>query len=391
MIKKFFCRNSQLDNFNGKEGVPTRTIRYKATSDHIDFSNIPLPDIPTKKKMNRGKTSHKNSLLSLENSILQSKNKRVDNEHFKKIHYRETNSNKKQSHMFANNVTSTLNQSEWKQDSNCDFKIKNISSELDSKIERLISHNEERKTQQKFTESVGKNIINVKTDCKRFQDLQKVPSDRPGFLPVKSSLGQFIPPPTPILSPPPGFQDQKIRNQEAIKKRIQIQVSVTDTDNNKTMPAQIAKGMVFSRSFEDDSRKTIGFNEKFSRSFDFDLQSIKNKGKNKNFLSKYGESTAFTSLTGNSPNYLTKKEKPPDTKFPKLIPVDRKKSQSVFNAKSGSLEKSYKDFLSSRHPVKNGYRNQEERSSFIDKRLNSCDSGARSGKINLFLRGKKFF
>jgi hypothetical protein len=144
---------------------------------------------------------------------------------------------------------------------------------------------------------------------------------------------------------------------------------VTDSDN-RTTPAQIGQGMVFSRSFEYDNRKTDEFNENFSQSFDFDFQLKEKKELKKNFLSRYAKSTTFTSLTGVSPNYLTKKETSPSTSmtsiFPKVIHSGNINMRSYFISNNGSL-----DGMSNRQQVNN--------------RLNSCDSGARSGNSDLIL------
>lgn len=255
-----------------------------------------------------------------------------------------------------------------------------------SKIEELISRSEARKGNQPITNSKDDNVTILKIDPK--SEPRQILNDRPGFLPVKSNLSRDGPPPTPILSPPPAFQDHKIRNRIIeMKNGTRIQLSVTDSDN-KTSAAQIGKGMVFSRSFEYDNRKTAEFNENFSRSFDFDFQLNEKSGLNKNFLSRYGNSNTFANLTGASPNYLTKKETPTASMtsiFPKVIPGNKVKmgNPNYYNPNYNSVD----DGLSRRAQFtrpsmanSNNYRSLDVKSSSINNRLNSCDSGARSGK-----------
>jgi hypothetical protein len=148
--------------------------------------------------------------------------------------------------------------------------------------------------------------------------------------------------------------------------------------------------MVFSRSFEYDIRKTAEFNENFSRSFDFDFQLSEKY--NKNLLGRYGKaSMAFASLTGVSPNYLTKKEKSDavsaTTVFPKVIPGNKVKmsNPNYFNPNHGSLDDNIarRQQYPNRSGLASNYRSLETSSNSINNRLNSCDSGARSGNINV--------
>lgn len=376
------------------------------SSDQLDFSNIPLPDIPTKKKqLSKGKSLSKDSLSISTTAKIQSKWKQLtEKDYFKKMHYRNSSLEKKTpTYLFGENASNTkpkdgifLNRSGWIQtnqrvEKGSESRKENINKlkAANSKIEELISRNEARKANQQSANSKDENVTILKIDPK--SEPRAIPNDRPGFLPVKSNLARDGPPPTPILSPPPAFQDHKIRNRIIeMKNGTRIQLSVTDSDN-KTSPAQISKGMVFSRSFEYDSRKTAEFNENFSRSFDFDFQLKEKSGINKNFLSRYGKSTTFASLTGVSPNYLTKKEKPNDGSpstsmtsiFPKVIPGNKVKmgNPNYYNPSYKSVDDGISRRSQFTRPgMANTYRSLESGASTINNRLNSCDSGARSGK-----------
>jgi hypothetical protein len=181
-----------------------------------------------------------------------------------------------------------------------------------------------------------------------------------------------------------------------MKNGTRIQLSVTDDSDNKTpTPAAIGKGMVFSRSFEYDNRKSAEFNENFSRSFDFDFQMRELEKKqpiNKNLLSRYhGKSMPFATLTGISPSYLSKKENeivvnPPNASiFPKVIPGNKVKmnNPNYYNTNISLDEQGRRQQFTRTTIQQTKYRNSlETGSSVVNNRLNSCDSGARSGKIN---------
>ncbi|CRK90307.1 CLUMA_CG004021, isoform A [Clunio marinus] len=379
--------------------------------DQLDFSKIPLPDIPTRRKqLNKGKSLSKDSLPTSTSSKIQAKWKQLtDKEYFKKMHYRNSSLEKKPpSYFFGENTTITnkskdgifLNRSGWLQtnpdqrsEKGSESRKENIKKlkAVNSKIEELISRNEARKSTQPLTNPKDENVTILKIDPKT--EPRQIANDRPGFLPVKSNLSHNGPPPTPILSPPPAFQDHKIRNRIIqMKNGTQIQLSVTDSDN-KTSTANVGKGMVFSRSFEYDNRKTAEFNENFSRSFDFDFQLNEKSGMNKNFLSRYGKSTTFASLTGVSPNYLTKKpsaDNSPSTSltsiFPKVIPGNKVKmgNPNYYNSTYQSVDEGISRRTQFTRPggMTNNYRSLESNTSSINNRLNSCDSGARSDFSN---------
>lgn len=121
-------------------------------------------------------------------------------------------------------------------------------------------------------------------------------SERPGFLPVRNYSESDSPPPiTPILSPPPAFQDAKTNDKNDIRKNKKDLVKPL----HKTV-----KGIVCSRSFEYD-RKPTDYAEKFSRSFDCNLLDEKSNEIDEKLTSN------FSMLKGPSSNYLPKSENIP--------------------------------------------------------------------------------
>jgi hypothetical protein len=396
----FIFRSNKVQNFKNenfyKNQLSSNIEELNKNSEPIDFSNIPLPEIPTKKTIS-GKSLSKESLFSKSINVQAKLKEAYSNEQTKKMHLQNSSTEKKPTYMFGENTAKRdasksrnsifLNRSGWIQTKIDAKKQSNNSSQLsqNSKVERMILRNEERKANQQVINAKENSVTVLKIDSK----LNAWPNSRPEFLPVKTTFSRYGPPPTPILSPPLAFQDQNIINQEKLKKQTQIQLSVTDSDN-KTMPALIGKGMVFSRSFEYDNRKYESSSEKFSRSFDFDLQSFPNGEKNKNILSKFGDSPAFKNLTGVSPNYLSKKENHAvssillESKFPKMIPGNKVNTKIDFDSAGIPYKNSVKQSSFSRYSVKNEGNNLKYKSTAINNRLNSCDSGARSGKTNHF-------
>lgn len=378
--------------------------------DQLDFSKIPLPDIPSKKKqqqqLNKGKSLSKDSLPTSASSKIQSKWKQLtDKEYFKKMHYRNSSLEKKPTYLFGESAANKskdgifLNRSGWLQTTpqfqkDAESRKENINKlkAANSKIEELISRSEARKAVHPGPNPKDENVTILKIDPK--SEPRQILNDRPGFLPVKTHHSRDGPPPTPILSPPPAFQDHKMRNRIIeMKNGTRIQLSVTDSDN-KTSPAQIGKGMVFSRSFEYDNRKTAEFNENFSRSFDFDFQLNEKSGMNKNFLTRYGKGATFASLTGVSPSYLSKKETDSSSSasttasvFPKVIPGKVKMGNpNYFNPNYKSIDEGISRRSQFTRPgMPNTYRSLESNKSSNNNRLNSCDSGARSGELNNLL------
>lgn len=328
------------------------------------------------------------------------------------MHYRNSSFEKKPTYLFGESAKQSqsqqqpkdgifLTRSGWLSTSSqrlekeAEARKENINKikKANSKIEELISRSESRRPLA--ATSKDENVTILKIDPQS-EARQLNSNDRPAYLPVKTNLPRDgPPPPTPILSPPPAFQDHQIRNQiYEMKNGTRIQLSVTDDSDNKTpTPAAIGKGMVFSRSFEYDNRKSVEYSENFSRSFDFDFQMRELEKKqpiNKNLLSRYGQSMPFAKLTGISPNYLTKKEtneiviNPNATIFPKVIPGNKVKMNNPNYYNPNSLdEQSRRQQFPRIQQTK--YRNSlETGSAAINNRLNSCDSGARSGKTQFY-------
>lgn len=175
-----------------------------------------------------------------------------------------------------------------------------------SKVEELIQRNEARLGGYSSREAAlrpGYRIIDPQ--------LANILNERPGFLPVKSP-NDLDSPITPILSPPPAFQDnsRSTRHSERHKPmRTQGPLPLPVPLQSQLVSQHPAKGMVFSRSFEYDTRRPAppdNYVETFSRSFDGNLSE---RPLNLAVLAGQRErSPNFSTLTGNSPNYLTKRE-----------------------------------------------------------------------------------
>lgn len=184
---------------------------------------------------------------------------------------------------------------------------------VSSKVEELIQRNEARLGNANIRDSAlrpGYRIVDPQ--------LASILNERPGFLPVKNLNDHDSPPPiTPILSPPPAFQDSSAKIKSFDRRRtvpsrpspqhhvLQPQV-ILNNSNLQAVNGVNNKGMVFSRSFEYDNRRTTptdAYVETFSRSFDGNLT----ERVTPTALPR-DRSPNFSTLTGNSPNYLTKKD-----------------------------------------------------------------------------------
>lgn len=266
-----------------------------------------------------------------------------------------------------------------------------------SKIDDLISRNEARRLN-----------VNPKRSYSIDPQISAILNERPGFLPVKRLTDRDSPPPiTPIISPPPAFQDSKAKTRSQANTKFQL--TVNNHDNRSQQPQQQQqlqpqahsnKGMVFSRSFEYDNRKTRDYKENFSKSFDYDLSTTSAADRMK--------SKMFTNLTGVSPNYLTKKETTgtrsksnsrdasPVFQQKQLVEPFKTKTRvrntlSVRPEKFMSLDepqgRSRRAQFSKLHHESTsssgsqGFRSVDNSAaiSAANRRLNSCDSGARSG------------
>ncbi|XP_058837010.1 uncharacterized protein LOC131693311 isoform X2 [Topomyia yanbarensis] len=428
------------------------------TNDECDIVDFPLPEIPVK----QDPTSSDNSFLTatdgndtagscVKSPILTRKDNANNEpnacqdheEQTREMHYR--NSNDKPTYLFGENLKKNeifLNKSGWVQvsqppmyPSERSMRARSYQPELvgqkvsrkyieydesrygrGNKLEDLINRNEARKHQiQKIQRQDNVTILKI--------DPQLSGSGRPACLPIKRNLADNSPPPvTPILSPPPAFQDSKYKTRLGeIKPGTHIFLSVADNENRNP------KGMVFSRSFEYDNRRytTPGvstqqhkpkqsYSDTFSKSFDFEssLVAPMPKTTDQPFLRR-NKSPTFSTLTGNSPNYLTKKEKPLNTQpskdnspiFPKTIPGSSVTSSGYESLKRfGDKNKSLDSQLMSSNTAAAAAAigNRSRRSQFSTKsnstiglpsygfrsdsvgntRLNSCDSGARSDYSN---------
>lgn len=241
-----------------------------------------------------------------------------------------------------------------------------------SKLEALISRSEIRKVK-----------------CTIDPQLSAMLSERPGFLPIKQYDDNESPPPiTPIISPPPAFQDSKTIRQTS-------KLAATNNSSDSAATTTAAKGMVFSRSFEYDTRKSYEYDQTFSKSFDYDFISP-----TKEEQPKFEKENAFpTSISSVSTNYLTDKSRvnTRDTLLnvyqqylePKeYIDATRKsRARSTYSLRSDMTDQPAASRLRGRGHVPKqdsssssgsqaGFRTHQ---SSISKRLNSCDSGARSG------------
>lgn len=281
-----------------------------------------------------------------------------------------------------------------------------------SKLEALISRNENRK-------NIDTKLI-TKVKCAIDPNVSALLSERPGFLPIKRFDDVESPPPiTPIISPPPAFQD----NNGSDSATAMQQASMKSMSANGQESAANNKGMVFSRSFEYDTRKPYEYNQTFSKSFDYDFLSPSKEEK------KIEKENNFINLTGVSPNYLSKKATssgsstvPPTAAAavtvttrdptpvyqqylePKTYAESVRKSrvrsayslqpemaspteqQQIERSRRGQFTK--QESSSSSGGSQQLQQQQQQQSqqhgframhSAVNKRLNSCDSGARSG------------
>lgn len=197
-----------------------------------------------------------------------------------------------------------------------------------------------------------------------------------------------------IISPPPAFQDT---SSAAVKAPFPPD----------TKDSQGGKRMVFSRSFECDTAKLKSdYKDSYSKSFEFDYEAP--KGNHLTVLQNVppkNRNSAFASLTGISPNYLTGRTNSfkvqPDV--PQANATQNKFLKPSYGAKAGLPPKMGTQAIGgdkkksaavssmrvnrgggSTFATMRGYRSLTTSSS-INKRLNSYDSGTRSGE------SKKYF
>lgn len=257
-----------------------------------------------------------------------------------------------------------------------------------SKLEEMLGRNEARRLnninryQKTSSQSVDQHFISVMLN------------NRPDYLQVNNFSGRESPPPTtPIISPPPAFQDANTQEQQQHQQHGIPNQSMTKTDDsNKTTGG---KGIVFSRSFECDTRKTYDQKETFSKSFDSDL--MLSAERNKQNMNRSNTSN-FKNLTGISPNYLTKTEteqKHSPSYGRKADYLASRNGTSIYSTPRYDQTPAVKiDERTQRRPqyprilepplqirdTKKIFRGLD--TSTKSQRLNSCDSGARSGKFS---------
>lgn len=240
-----------------------------------------------------------------------------------------------------------------------------------SKLEALISRSEIRKVK-----------------CTIDPQLSAMLSERPGFLPIKQYDDNESPPPiTPIISPPPAFQDSKTTRQ----------ASKLASSNNGN-PDTTGKGMVFSRSFEYDTRKPYEYDHTFSKSFDYDFLSPTNEEP------KIEKENAFPSLT--SSNYLNEKARAPTAVAARDAPLNvyqqylepkeyiettrKTRARSTYSLRSEVVDQPPSRGRRGHVPKQDSTSSSGSQAGFrahqnaISKRLNSCDSGARSGNSKIY-------
>lgn len=439
---QFFFFRDQNESINVELITSKSGSKNSLIFDKSDILDLPLPEIPVKKKKALVETTKE-----FKESIDNKSNNGTLETSTNKMHYR--NSNEKPKYLFGESTQNPshrtsheneifLNKSGWVQvnqrsldnptkrskdgfqsatysksienyKNSSDNLLRNripgpskqsiVSKNNSSKIEDLISRSEARKS----------NVVQMltKTENSLSFDSQKItPSnERPGFLPVKNFTDRDSPPPiTPIISPPPAFQDTKRKNPKLDGNKIHL--SVTDYENRN-------KGMVFSRSFEYDNRKNNSVqNDTFSKSFDYDLKATINSPAVRHIRRE--KSPTFSTLTGNSPSYLSKRESfvniPPlknrdnspikpkslqkqGTKFlepnpvypPRSIYADPAELKRITKHKSmeeqsrsrrEQFSRIHRESSASSSGSNKGFKSLD---SSANLRLNSCDSGARSG------------
>ena len=400
---------TEIDNDDDDDDEQDGTCSKSGSKDSLndeDIIDFPLPDIPVKQDLHNNNANLTNS-ENIEEPINEENPKKdeIDEEgNTEKMHYR--NANDKPTYLFGENLKKNeifLNKSGWVQVSSqvpldensrltkgsrkfleCEENRLNRSS----KIEDFINRNDARRNNgHKIQRQDNVTILTI--------DPQMSGSSRPACLPIKRNISDNSPPPvTPILSPPPAFQDSKYKHR-LLESKKGSSVYLTVANNENKSP----KGMVFSRSFEYDNRRYTDYKEPFSKSFDYDFSPTitKTSPVQDSFLRlNRNKSPVFHTLTGNSPNYLTKKEKPKESPiFPKTIPgnslhpvmANYASVNSDTNKKLENRSRRSQFTKQTSSPVHNfGYRNNDLTVT-SGQRLNSCDSGARSGKFYLIVNG----
>lgn len=270
-----------------------------------------------------------------------------------------------------------------------------------SKLEELINRNEARRVS-----NPGQHKLNDRLTLVTDPHISALLTERPGFLPVKQYRRNDSPPlMTPIISPPPAFQDFNVSTTTAIESSAAVAAAAHITNRNH-------KGMVFSKSFEYNTRQSQKENAHnatgtYSKSFDFDFTSTPQNPVQRRFSKE--KDKMFATLTGVSPNYLTKINQNEASMNRATAKINERKPMYIRGNSSGidygpnasgkklpvndsrlvkGVERQYgpakrTEIFKSREKQGGGQASVKTfRSLDIsgNSRLNSCDSGARSGK-----------
>lgn len=275
-----------------------------------------------------------------------------------KMHYH--NANEKPKYLFGernkyqkslkSNDEIYLNKSGWvqvnqrKPHSSNNALQKYNNSNTTSKLEALISRNEIRRIK-----------------CTIDPHLSAMLNERPGFLPIKQYDESESPPTiTPIISPPPAFQDSK-----AIRPANKLTAANENKDGSG-----VNKGMVFSRSFEYAPLNPYEYAQTFSKSFDYDFLSPTKEEK------KIEKENAFPNSRDSNVCQQHAEQKEYNERGRRST-----RPRNAYNEHQSSRSRrtqfSKQDSTSS-SGSQIGFRSQQKS---INKRLNSCDSGARSGNF----------
>lgn len=239
-----------------------------------------------------------------------------------------------------------------------------------SKLEAMITRNEFRRVK-----------------CTIDSHLTAMLNERPGFLPIKQYNGNESPPiTTPIISPPPAFQDNET-------------VCQMQGDGKKSAPSKAedcqdgsgTKGMVFSRSFEYDNRKLCEYDQTFSKSFDYDflspaIERTANSAERRSPLPCRSASGYQQYLeTGDYVERGARKARTRSSCTPRndcAEPNSRARRGQFIKQDSSSSSGSQAGYRGHQQTQQALHQSQQQQK-LICRRLNSCDSGARSG--NLFI------
>lgn len=219
-----------------------------------------------------------------------------------------------------------------------------------------------------------------------------------------------IPVLTPIISPPPAFQDNSPLSHPESPKRIfsnenQPHPNAEHSSNHRSLtnknknvlkdnpfPPTIAGG-IYSKSFEHDDRSTTNANcypESYSKSFDSNLTTTKIQQPSSFIQIQRERFPTFRNLTGSSPNYLTKSDKVTQNQF-----IGETKAPSSNNSLHSQANRNHSPKLGlaqseicinkmanqskSRISQLANIKSSSKHLTIVGRRLNACDSDSNSG------------